>query len=428
MSDADVNVPNLQSPDSGEPSFGGAPSEVAVKKFRGVGNEQNYESTPDQDRSRSNRQVYEGAVNNEQDTSAQDYINIPHSDHRAEAEPGSKDRRTCIMMGPAKSGKTFLLLALGRACYLPTNDDLELGFVPEESVAELMEYAVEIITGEKRMEASRKANDYSFEIRAKAVTPDILGRKKRINAALNLTFSDGPGGALFPEEVDQAMKTDVERWQPKLVADARGATSLIFCVDATAPSLTLLEKRLPRLIAKMTFQQRMEETEEPNIWDRLRRRPPQISFIQRQCLNVDRFLILLTQIDKLCAPHEKPRLMAEMIDPIEQVKETLGLPLLKMIQSALKPSAKFAVGVTSALGFNPINGRPLADQFGVPRKASMEGKDEVYRRWTPFGVRDAIFFISTGRPVGSVRLIKPEDLRASEAMPVDVDSYYLNQS
>ena len=136
----------------------------------------------------------------------------------------------------------------------------------------------------------------------------------------------------------------------------------------------------------------------------------------KSCLNVDRFLLLLTQVDKLC--HQLPQgidrtvRFAEMIDPVEQARELLGVPVLKTIQNSLKPRAQFAVGVISAMGFHPRTGDPFADVDGTPLNLDSESGEDILRRWTPFGIRDAIYFLATGKCRGRVKELHPSDLRA----------------
>ena len=136
----------------------------------------------------------------------------------------------------------------------------------------------------------------------------------------------------------------------------------------------------------------------------------------KSCLNVDRFLLLLTQVDKLC--HQLPQgidrtvRFAEMIDPVEQARELLGVPVLKTIQNSLKPGAQFAVGVISAMGFHPRTGDPFADVDGTPLNLDSESGEDILRRWTPFGIRDAIYFLATGKCRGRVKELRPADLRA----------------
>lgn len=337
-------------------------------------------------------------------------------------------------MGPARSGKTFLLLAIGRACFLPGRETYDLRFIPEmpsedsatsngdpvekQSVAELMRRAVKIITNEdKNRKGTLQATDYSFGITATGQFPGRFGRVNYVAETLSLTVSDGPGGALFTDEADEnASGTEIERWQGHLVSRARRAKSLILCVDATAPQLALLEKQLPVLVDKMakTFPQLQKVSYEQSLLDRLinlvKSNKLPMRQVKMRCLNVDRFLLLLTKVDRVCATDNRPDLLAARIKPVQTAIQMLGLPFLNMIHQSLKPDAKFAIGVASALGFYPSNGLPLAGDDGFV-KSGGQREDDILNIWKPFGVRDAMFFIATGHATGTVKLVNPQDIR-----------------
>lgn len=337
-------------------------------------------------------------------------------------------------MGPARSGKTFLLLAIGRACFLPGKETYDLRFTPEppatdsafsdgdpvekQSVSELMRRSVRIITGEdKNRKGTLQATDYSFGISASGEFPGRFGRTSYVSNTLSLTVSDGPGGALFTDEADEnASGTEIERWQAHLVSRARKATSLILCVDANAPRLTLLEKQLPGLVDGMgvEFEVWQKAPFEQSILERAinlvkRNKPPEHP-VKMRCLNVDHFLLLLTKVDSLCAGDDRPDLLAAKIKPVQTAIRMLGLPFLNMIHQSLKPEARFAIGVASALGFYPGSGLPLADDEGLVQRGE-QTEDDILSIWRPFGVRDALFFIATGHATGTVKLVSPQDLR-----------------
>ena len=325
----------------------------------------------------------------------------------------------CVMIGPAQSGKTCLLLAIGQACHLPGPDNFELTFVPkpsprEPSVSFLMEQAVDILTGKHRLSGTREINEYSFEIHAKASSASVMGARSTRRATLEMTVHDGPGGALFLGETNEIPAETIKDWRANLAPKLKRAQSIIFCVDAMHPEqLTLLAKRMPKLIEEMAEKQFVpEEYPEDRTWkDYLRRHMP-IRHIERRCINANRFLLLLNKIDHFCTGYDRPaNEIAERIDPVRQATTILSIPLLQMIRSALKPNAQFAIGVTSALGFLPGKGDPLADESGHAKPGPNEEGDEILRKWTPFGIRDALFFLATGRAAGTVKLVSPQDLR-----------------
>jgi len=339
-------------------------------------------------------------------------------------EPDTNHSRPCIIIGPSGSGKTFLLLAIGRACFQPRRDNLRLSFVPDApksddalSITKLMNRSVKIITGrDKDRFGSREPSDISFEITAEGIFPDKWGKKKILSAALNMTVSDGPGGALFvDEENPNASAPEILRWQTHLISKAREAKSLIFCIDTIDPNTPLLNENLPELIGKMIHDVSLKVTPNRGPWgqmaDVIMDRQPEIYEKTIKRLNFDRFLILLNKVDRLCAGSKtkRPDQLAAEIDPVGHAKHALGVELLNQITQALKPGAKFAIGVTSALGFHPVSGLPLANKDGfVPPGAATPS--EILNIWEPFGVRDALFFIATGHATGRVRLVNPEVL------------------
>jgi hypothetical protein len=354
-------------------------------------------------------------------------IREPVEIEEEEEEPDYEKR--CIIVGPSQSGKTFLLLAIGRSCFMPNEDGFELEFIPDESVSELMEKSVNIITGkDNTRKGSTRSQDYSFEIHAKAMIPASWGRKRTVQETVFLTVSDGPGGSLFPEEGNTSDEQKaIKDWQPHMEKEARRANTFVLCVDASDPDLTysdLLEMYLPGLIARISKVRRHIE-EAPNgggIFSRFRKNHQNQMVRYKRSLKADRFLLLLNKVDNLCAPFSNPNKAAEMIDPVEQAREMLGVALLNQIKHALKPDAAFAVGVTSALGFHPFSGRPIADERGIVGMGQAQQDGNILRNWTPFGIRDALLFIATGHATGSVKLVTQRDLyhdRKDRAVPVE---------
>ncbi|HKR13073.1 MAG TPA: hypothetical protein VJT15_13520 [Pyrinomonadaceae bacterium] len=321
--------------------------------------------------------------------------------------------QSCVMLGPARSGKTTLLTAIKRACDQPANDGLNLEFIPGEETARKIKNAInQIANRQQGHQATADVKEFPFEVHLSAKAPHLWSPP--VEEDLYVVMSDGGGGFLLPSD-DKIDKT----FRPKLIETARTARSLILCVDISNPASTTLEKELAICFAEMSKLTPTWSTVHwtAKFWAWLRRKPvPQPRKRMRSCLNVDRFLLLLTQVDKLC--HQLPQgidrtvRFAEMIDPVEQARELLGVPVLKTIQNSLKPSAQFAVGVISAMGFHPRTGDPFADVDGTPLNLDSESGEDILRRWTPFGIRDAIYFLATGKCRGRVKQLHPSDLRA----------------
>ena len=325
----------------------------------------------------------------------------------------ARSEQSCVMLGPVKSGKTTLLTAIKRACDQPANDGLNLEFIPGAETAKRIRIAVNnIVERQHGHKATEDVGTFPFEVHVTARPPHFWSPP--LEEDLYVVMSDGGGGFLLPttDKIDQVFR-------PKLIEIARTAKSLILCVDISNPASTTLEKELAISFAEMSKPtltwSKVHWT--AKFWAWILRRPvPQPRKRMKSCLNVERFLLLLTQVDKLC--HQLPQgidrtvRFAEMIDPVEQARELLGVPVLKTIQNSLKPGAQFAVGVISAMGFHPRTGDPFADVDGTPLNLDSESGEYILRRWTPFGIRDAIYFLATGKCRGRVKELHPSDLRA----------------
>jgi hypothetical protein len=320
-----------------------------------------------------------------------------HADEQTGAE--ETPRSGCLIIGPSQAGKTSLLLALERACGLPQEGDPPMRFMPDPRTAELMRRAVRLMTNPAETAiATRAAADYGFRVSVAGTSVEVV-------------MSDGPGGALFPTEVRPSFAGQFKLWQTQLLASARRAATIVLCVDATRPSSDLWEEHLPRFIVGAT---------EPDQGEVAAGGP--------RVLRASRLLVLLTKVDRLCEgalvalEHDEgrfsklvgaltPAQMASMIDPVEQLRHVLGVHALNQIRSALRDDASFAVGVCSAGGFRPDNGRPYWLANGKPNALVAETRDEVLRSWEPFGVRDVLHYIATGEGRGMVRVLSEKDLR-----------------
>lgn len=342
-------------------------------------------------------------------------------------DPGIRTRRpiplkaassqSCVMLGPSKSGKTTLLTAIKRACDQPADDGLDLEFIPSKETAERIKIAIHNIVERKEgHEATKDVGSFPFDIHISAKAPNFWSPP--VEDDLYVVMSDGGGEFLLPSREAGDKEQTTETFRRQLIEAACKAKSMILCIDVTRPGGTILEKELAISFSEMTKPTSVSSKVHwtAKLWAWVRRRPvPQPRKRLKKCLNADRFLLLLTQVDKLC--HRLPQNIdrtvrfAEMIDPVEQARELLGVPVLKTIQNVLKPEAKFAVGVISAMGFHPRTGDPFADIDGTPLNLDSESGEDVLRRWTPFGIRDAIYFLATGKCRGRVKQLQPGDLR-----------------
>jgi hypothetical protein len=343
----------------------------------------------------------------------------------------STDRHTCVMIGPADSGKTTLLAAIKRACEQEAEDDMNLGFVAEPETARLISLALgRMARRETGRRSTNEVQNYPFEINLTAKAPNFWSPPIRVK--LSVTMNDSPGGAVFPTED----RTDLSDKRNSVIAQAKTATSMILCVDITRPSVLTLQQQLPLAFAEIVEKHPVSTPIhfKEMLWNKLRGRfggstQDGHAFFEPLCLNVDRFLLMLTQVDKLCyqLPHSIKQTVriAEIIDPVEQARSLFGPELLKMIRNVLKPDADFAVSVTSAFGFHPLTGNSFADFDGRASPLSTDSGEDILRRWTPYGIRNAIYFLATGRARGTVKRLLPGDFKPG---PEPIDFTYSNDS
>jgi hypothetical protein len=332
-----------------------------------------------------------------------------------------------------------------RACQLPIDDNLDLVFSPREETSALIRAAYHRLAGKERTveTSSVTLTDFPFRI-------DLTCESNRFwvpdtEVDMDVVMSDGPGGHIFPTE---ATDSDSERFRQNMVQRVSQAKSVVLCVDATNCNLPLIDSELGRLLAETTrpreiehtlrFKELMQHRVGIPVRDLKRRfmlgrnsrrrhhstgsqngngnRGPNENgtrIREQQCLVADRFLLLLTQIDKLCDrfPNEiLPIEVAKMIDPIAQARHLLGPSFLNRIFKAISPNGQVAIGVCSSMGFHPDTGTPFADRKGNPFSWSSERGNELLRSWTPFGVREAIYFMATGNCRGAVRELTKENL------------------
>lgn len=320
----------------------------------------------------------------------------------SEAREGS-----CVIVGPAQSGKTTLLLAMQQACLQAgqnrrnqhgenpyeqqAGDGYKLDFVPEsESTAALVSLAGEFLFRGKTVQASRELTDYSFRIFLNHL------EKPGPEVSRQITVTDGPGGYLFPGEGGWR-NAKSPAWKD-LLDRAQSAQNLVLCVDGSNPGVDTLYHGLPDLILHL-------KGESPR-------------------LRYSRVLLLTTKIDKVignfqtasqekCIGYSWPYpqsdslwngvRIARMLDPIAQVRQLLG-KVIEILQGSLASDASLAVGLCSALGFD----RETGAAFVSTLQNEGNSNDTMalrLRDWEPFGVREAILFLLVGEtqhPVAEV--------------------------
>jgi hypothetical protein len=327
---------------------------------------------------------------------------------------------SCILIGPPSAGKTCLLAALEPACYAgPLDDDGQLSLRHGFSVdgqSLLSRYAVDWIARDEDPPLTLSCLDYRLEVAVQVRRPGFRPTQR----VTTIHCTDSPGSLLFPERdahVDAAMRN-------RLLKQAKAATSIILTVDSTACSAERVERQLRPILDSIT---RLSDDEMPQgSWRRfLRWLPLQPQEGRRVPLATSRFLILLTQIDKLAhllsqrlgeqGLDVSPLAVANAIDPIALALELIGERNLRRIWSVMGRRARLAVGVSSARGF-------LRDSSGQTFTEWSAGRDAQERlgAWSSFGVYEALRFITTGRCGGPVKRVHDlSELVRERALPLD---------
>lgn len=304
--------------------------------------------------------------------------------------PMEDNQRSCTIIGPANSGKTTLLLAMQQACLQEEGDHYKLDFIPEsETAARLMSLGGEFLFHGKTIRASRQVTNYSFNI----FVNDLRKQAPEYSCKLNVT--DGPGGYLFPSESGSSY-TGTSSWN-KLVDATRQARSLVLCVDGSAPALETLYQGLPQLILDLKGRQRRLPYRRALLLvtkiDRI------IENFQEQARKYRQYAgafssgahPALDSVNFTSASPLNAARFAQMLHPLEQTRIFFGR-LIEAVQAGLDPTAKFAVGLCSALGFHAQTG----SSFVNARRETVAdggGLAERFRNWEPFGVREAILFL-----------------------------------
>lgn len=342
-------------------------------------------------------------------------------------------RRKAVIVGPSRAGKTSLLMAIYRACSIVERDGVHLHFVADRETAPLVERAIQIMVDEKaRQDGTQAQETYRFEI---AALPDVGARQWLPVEPMNFEIDDGPGGALFPSEPleHQAFPEMLKRWRQQMITSLREADAIVLCVNADTPDVVNWETNIVALIAEAASELELK----PGIMRKVaavarREPPPEPISIHR--LKAKRVLVLLTRADRVCSRlssdlRQKPpgdddlpsvmrRLrgmapgrLAPTLEPISSARGYLGETSLVTLRRALHPDARFAVGICSAGGFTE-DGEAYWNEEGKPQIESGDAdkREDILKRWMPWGVRDALYFMATGKARGVVRIVRDEDL------------------
>lgn len=320
---------------------------------------------------------------------------------------GGDPATRCILVGPSRAGKSYLLLAMNRACSQPSSDDFSLSFQPADPRAEaLLRNAGDFAFARITLPADFETKQYRFRVellrhnsygRFLQRLPErfaryLPGTHPWMESAF-LHIVDGPGGDLLPKFDDLAAPVSSDS-ASDLLNLARTAHSLVLCVNAANPELKTLVRELPPLLSRIRAEQRH--------------------------VHFDRILLLLTQADRIAARYLQavkdfgkdgavkpspalrylcdtatPEQLCQLIDPLGLACDVLGKEIVHALWQSVSPRSKFGIGLCSAWGFDADSGASFVDDA---EDQDQYASDQSWLRWSPFGVREALYFILNGDP------------------------------
>ena len=331
-----------------------------------------------------------------------------------------------VLFGIAGSGKTSFMRAINQACtHIPREEKswAQFRYIPREETTRLEEDMVSILSTQKAEYGSSSFTEYPFDL---SLNDD---------QHLSMVISDGPGGALFPLPSGELSESaEAHEHRSNFVNSGRKANVIVLLLDANSPhQRALVKSHLPGILSDILVEYPISKRLDVrvrrfirevffsmspnNIYWQLKRR----NRSSTKALAAEHFLILLNKIELVCDRHvinsrdNQPSYIrqsaldvAHLVDPVKQAKKCIGLGILKAINNHLRPKAKLAVGVISAYGFQR-NGEIFAPSR-LPQEFKTDG--HIFDMWRPFGIRDALYFMVTGktRRRGRVRLVHAEDL------------------
>jgi len=345
-------------------------------------------------------------------------------------------------MGPSNAGKTTLLQALDQACSCPPDHDdhYRLELIGGKGTDVLAEIGVRTVMEEDHNILNTSQNAM-YEASVTATQEKNFWRPERQYVA-HLKILDGPGGALFPTKLDEERFAQyLAPWEEELIQHALVSKTLVLCIDATDPKPDLLTRYMRNILAKLgqPYQRRLEEPLGYRMLRKLRLTEKAEKPGRERRIQASRFLLLFTKIDELVSrppdwaeePDEDyeppvPAFLAARLSPVQMACELLDESNLLRILNALQPGAEFAVGLTSAWGFHPLTGRPFMEKDN-PVGLSTQDRSQRLLNWRPFGVREALLFITAGVASGPVERVKASSLGTRLQAPVfDVPAQFFD--
>lgn len=323
-----------------------------------------------------------------------------------------------LIIGPTSTGKTTFVAAIQRACLMPSNGEVDLHWRSAGSpnsqadLAELLDNALAQILDNENARPTGKHVQYNFFVEGRKHLPHTFNGAQLFD--LQFSFHDGPGGALFTDNVNAW--NDQAATRNTIIQHAKNAYTLMLCFDGSIRNAKSVQKNLGRILPLLQHAQ---------INDGYYITPMKVIIIlnkiDQACFNVYKkaeqndFSIQDTNIT--------PKSLAEHLDIFAMAVECIGFESIKLLRSVMRPDAELTIATTSAWGFQH-SGHPLVNAHGAPNLHSQieKGHDNDFlEQWHPFGVHDILLYLSLGIESPYLHKVTPQDLRFPLVEPCPIE-------
>lgn len=323
---------------------------------------------------------------------------------------------TTIIVGSSEAGKTTMLASAIAAWRPPgrkRGHDLKLFLDTSYAQGLLARAVVDLLrTATTRPDAGIQKTDGRTDYHVVVRATPVGAPSSAYDHALRIV--DTPGEHVVGNDTAKR-----NTYGPQLHEAAKGAGTLILCVDLTRPDSEALFVGLCELIAGSATHSPAPPPSSRGLASIAARwfgqELPVGADQDQRWLPFERVLVVLTKVDEYAAqdPRVPARDRALQLNPIHCAVQAIGHPLYWLRQN-LRPRAELAVVLSSAWGFDGRTGRPyahVAREWAEAYPDHPAVRDRVIRDWKPFGVRSALVYATTGRVEGRVRRILPQHLR-----------------
>lgn len=291
-----------------------------------------------------------------------------------------------VLLGPSGAGKTSFLTSIGRAAA----SEPDIRIVPGRSLAGL----IGGIAVEAGAQPPATLEPISVDFQMLTARESGAHGPAIAETGIEVSALDTPGGALFGGRGFQRGP-----FADRCLGAARHATCLVLCVDGERSEPDIWRSAVLALVSWLATDSGLLvprlASREREPW---RDVPPEL--LPQRFLRPARVLVLVTKFDAVCeravqqlgagGGHSpfvlaldglhgrtaaSPFDVARLLDPVGTAEALMGADSLGQLRNALAPGARLAVGLTSA--------------SGMARGAA--------RARRPWGVREALLFLATGR-------------------------------